>query len=400
MIRDKKMKKISVIFGTRPEAIKLIPIILKMKTSRHLYRIKVCVTAQHRHMLDQVLDLFGVEPDYDLNIMRENQSLFDITVNELMKLEELFRADKPDLILVQGDTTTTFAASLAAYYTKIKVGHVEAGLRTYDKFCPFPEEINRRLTDCLTDLYFAPTEKAKKNLLHEGFQEKNIHVTGNTVIDALLMTIEKQNNKKTQEFLENKIYKESGIAVDNRNHILVTAHRRESFGIGLKNICLALKKIAHAAPNCQIIWPVHLNPNVRNPAEKILSSVANVHMIHPLDYFSFVWLMNRSTLILTDSGGIQEEAPSLGKPVLVMRNKTERPEGIEAGTAKLVGTNSKNILDMTLALLEDKKLYESMAHVVNPYGDGKASDRILAIIESEMSRIDVPRRGNSKSKNN
>lgn len=383
-MKDGKVKKILFIFGTRPEAIKLAPLIHKTKLKKQKFRVKVCVTAQHRQMLDQVLNLFEIEPDYDFNIMRENQSLFKITVSELQSFEKLFQKENPDMILIQGDTTTTFTASLAAYYAKIKIGHVEAGLRTHDKFNPFPEEINRRLTDCLSDLYFAATKKAMENLLKEGIRKEKIFVTGNTVIDTLLMTVEKQKDRETQKNLEQKFKENYKIIFDNRKHILVTAHRRESFGSDIENICLALKKIAQRIPNCQIVWPVHLNPQVQRPAKKILKNEDNIHLIEPLDYFSFVWLMNRVYLILTDSGGIQEEAPSLGKPVLVMRNKTERPEGIEAGTTKIVGTNKKKIFSETQKLLESKRTYQAMVKAVNPYGDGKASERITAILEQEL----------------
>lgn len=385
-MKKEEIKKILFVFGTRPEAIKLAPLIHKAKQEKKNFHVKVCVTAQHRQMLDQVLDFFGIEPDYDWNIMKESQSLFEITVSELKRFEKLIQNEGPDMILTQGDTTTAFSASLAAYYSKIKIGHVEAGLRTNDKFNPFPEEINRRLTDCLADLYFAPTEKARGNLLREGIKKEKIFVTGNTVIDALLMTVKKQRNRRTQENIKKKFLIDHGILFDNRKLILVTAHRRESFGHGIKNICLALKKIAQSTPDGQIVWPVHLNPSVQNPAKKILKNIDNVHLINPSDYFSFVWLMNRAYLILTDSGGIQEEAPSLGKPVLVMRDNTERPEGIKAGTAKLVGTTSEKIFSETLKLWKDTETYQSMAKAVNPYGDGKASDRIVSIIERELEK--------------
>lgn len=342
-IQQKKRIRISSIFGTRPEAIKMAPVVHELQKYSDWIESRVCVTGQHRGMLDQVLNLFGIEPDYDLDTMKENQTLFDITVEGLRKLEDILKKEKPDIILVQGDTTTTLIASLAAYYLKIRVGHVEAGLRTKDKFNPFPEEINRRLTDSLADLYFAPTVRAKDNLLKEGIDKERIFVTGNTVVDALLMTIERQKDERIQRKLEKGFLKDYGMSLDNRKLILVTGHRRESFGKGFDDICRGLKKIAQYNNGLQIIYPVHLNPNVQNPVRKILGEVKNVHLIEPLDYFSFVWLMNRSNLILTDSGGVQEEAPSLGKPVLVMRKTTERPEGIEAGTARLVGTNSKRI---------------------------------------------------------
>jgi UDP-N-acetylglucosamine 2-epimerase (non-hydrolysing) len=332
-------------------------------------------------MLDQVLDIFQIKPDYDLGIMKQNQSLFDVTVNGLKKLENILKKENPDIVLVQGDTTTTFIASLAAYYLKIKIGHIEAGLRTKDKFNPFPEEINRRLTDCLADMYFVHTEKAKENLLKEGVDKGKIFLTKNTVIDALQIIVKKQNNKKIQKEIEQRFFSNYGISFDNKKLILVTGHRRESFGRDFENICKGLKKIALSNQDIQIIYPVHLNPNVQNPVRNILSGMSNVHLIAPLDYFTFVWLMNRAYLILTDSGGIQEEAPSLGKPVLVMRKKTERTEGIEAGTAKLVGTESEKIYSETMKLLKGKKLYQKMSKAVNPYGDGKAAERIIKALQ-------------------
>lgn len=374
------MHKVLIIFGTRPEAIKMAPVIKRLEAKNSKLKPVVCVTAQHREMLDQMLEIFDIQPDYDLDIMKENQNLFDITANGLKKLEKVFIKEKPSIILVQGDTTTTFIASLAAYYLKTKIGHIEAGLRTKDKFNPFPEEINRRLTDCLADYYFVHTEKAKKNLINEGIDKKNIFLTGNTVIDALLMVIEKQKNEKIQKILEKKFKKDFDLSFDNRRVILVTGHRRESFGKEFENICYGLKKIALDNQDVQIIYPVHLNPNVQKPVRKILTNIRNVHLIEPLDYFSFIWLMNKAYVILTDSGGIQEEAPSLGKPVLVMRKTTERTEGIEAGTAKLVGTDSEKIYSETMKLLEDKDLYQRMAKAVNPYGDGKAAERIVNIL--------------------
>lgn len=379
------MKKVLFVFGTRPEVIKLAPVINKLKITSHRFKVKVCVTAQQREMLDQMLNLFEIESDYDLNIMKNNQSLFDITVNGLRKLEDVLKKEEPDMILVQGDTTTSFVASLAAYYFKIKIGHIEAGLRTNDKFNPFPEEINRKLTDDLADLFFAPTERAKDNLLKEGVNEEKIFVTGNTVIDALLMIVERQKSEKTNEALEQKFLKDYGLAFDDRKLILVTGHRRESFGKDFKNICQGIKKIALKNPNLQIIYPVHLNQRVQNPVRRILNNISNIYLIEPLDYFLFVWLMNRAYLILTDSGGIQEEAPSLRKPVLVMRNVTERPEGIKSGLAKLIGTDSEMIYSETMKLIEDEKAYQNMIKAVNPYGDGKASERIMDIIRSELN---------------
>jgi UDP-N-acetylglucosamine 2-epimerase (non-hydrolysing) len=377
--------KVLIVFGTRPEAIKLAPIIKKLNTNTSKFKSIVCITAQHREMLDEVLNIFEIKPDYDLNIMKKNQTLFDITVEGLRKLEDVLKKEKPDIILVQGDTTTTFIASLAAFYLKIMIGHIEAGLRTKNKFSPFPEEMNRRLTDCLSDLYFAPTKMAKENLIKEGVEEKKIFITGNTIVDALLMVIEKQNCRKVQDEMEKVFLDKYGILFDNRKLILVTAHRRESFGKDLENICYAIKEIAKNNHDVQIIYPVHLNPNVQKPVRQILANVDNVHLINPLDYFSFVWLMNRSYLILTDSGGIQEEAPSLGKPVLVMRNTTERIEGIEAGVAKLVGTDSEKIFSETMKLIEDESMYQSMVKAINPYGDGKASERIINILENVLA---------------
>ncbi len=381
------MRKILFIFGTRPEAIKLAPIIHKLKSKNHNFQVKVCVTAQHREMLDQVLSLFEINVDFDLDIMKENQSLSDVTVTALRKLEKILKQEELDMVLVQGDTTTTFVASLAAFYSKIKIGHVEAGLRTKDKFNPFPEEANRRLTDCLSDLYFAPTKRAKENLLRERVDEEKIFVTGNTVVDALMMIVQKQKKKKIQESYERLFRENYMIEFDSQRFILVTVHRRESFGQDIEDICQGLRKIAHHTPREQIIWPLHLNPNVQKPVRKILGNVNNIHLIEPLDYISFVWLMSRSYLILSDSGGIQEEAPSLKKPVLVMRKVTERSEGIEAGTAKLVGTNGQNIFSETLKLLEDNNAYKTMTKATNPYGDGKASDRIIAILKREMGKI-------------
>lgn len=375
------MFKVLMIFGTRPEAIKLAPVIKELKSDSTSLKTTVCITAQHRQMLDQVLDIFEITPDYDLNIMKDNQSLFDVTADCLKKLEPILKKEKPTVILVQGDTTTCFIASLAAYYLKIKIGHIEAGLRTTDKFNPFPEEMNRRLTDHLADFHFAPTRKARENLLKEGIHDSKIHITGNTVIDALLFTIEKQKNEKVQKSLSKNLLNKYGISLDSRKLILVTGHRREIFGDEFQNICHGLKKIALNDRKIQIIYPVHLNPNVQQPVKKILANVKNIHLVKPLDYFSFIWLLNKSYLILTDSGGIQEEAPSLGKPVLIMRKKTERPEVLEAGVAKLVGTSSDSIYSNTEKLLENPSLYQSMSKSINLYGDGKASKKILSILK-------------------
>jgi len=382
------MKKIMLIFGTRPEAIKLAPIIQRLKAEGSKFKPIVCVTAQHREMLDQVLNLFEIEPDYDLNIMIDNQDLFDVTVKALNGLKEILKKEKPDIALVQGDTTTSFVASLAAFYLKIPVGHVEAGLRTYNKYSPFPEEKNRHLTGVLADYHFAPTEWAKNNLLKENAPEDRIWVTGNTVIDALLWVVSRQKSAGGEQYW-NRYFKERwGLTLTTNTNtcklILVTGHRRESFGESFRNICLALKEIAKDRHDIKIVYPVHLNPNVQKPVRDILSDIPNIYLIGPLDYEPFVYLMEKACLILTDSGGIQEEAPSLGKPVLVMRNVTERPEGIEAGVVKLVGTDKERIVAETEILLDDKKAYEEMARASNPYGDGKAAERIVDILEEVL----------------
>jgi UDP-N-acetylglucosamine 2-epimerase (non-hydrolysing) len=364
--------KVMFIFGTRPEAIKLAPLIKKLNRSI------ICVTGQHKEMLQQVLKIFNIKPKYNLNIMKKNQTLFNITFNILLKLENILKKEKPDIVIVQGDTTTTFVASLSAFYLKIPIGYVEAGLRSYDKYQPFPEEINRRLTTHLADIYFAPTSKARDNLLKEGVSSKQIFVTGNTGIDALLMMVKevKKNNLKYEMYFR----KNFGINF-NKKIILVTGHRRENFGIGFKNICNAIKEIA-LKEDINIIYPVHLNPNVQTPVKKILSNLRNVFLLPPLEYDKFCYLMYRSYLILTDSGGIQEEAPSLGKPVLVLRNVTERKEGIKKGNAVLVGTNKDKIIKWVKNLLYNKNLYNNMRKVSNPYGDGKASNRIIRILKS------------------
>lgn len=371
--------KVLTIFGTRPEAIKLAPVIKELEKNPEIVS-RICVTAQHRQMLDQVLQLFEINPDFDLDLMREDQSLFDITASILQNLKEVLKEERPDIVLVHGDTTTAFVASLAAYYFKIKIGHVEAGLRTYDKYNPFPEEINRRLVDVLCDLWFSPTKNAKQNLLREGAPDDKIFVTGNTVIDALLWVTKHQASPAVQEGMKRQLYDKFDVSLDARRVILVTGHRRESFGEGFENICQGLKKIAEHNPDIQIIYPVHLNPSVRGPVFRILGDTTNVHLIEPLDYALFVFLMNRAYIILTDSGGIQEEAPSLGKPVLVMREKTERPEAIEAGAAKLIGTDCERISTETQQLLDDQVEYEKMARATNPFGDGNAAERIVQVL--------------------
>jgi UDP-N-acetylglucosamine 2-epimerase (non-hydrolysing) len=382
------MKKVLFIFGTRPEAIKMAPVIKELQKHPSQFAVSVCVTAQHRQMLDQVLELFEIVPDFDLDIMKPGQSLTDVTCNVLKGLAPVLEKSKPDLVLVHGDTTTTMAASLAAYYQKIAVGHIEAGLRTGNIYSPWPEEMNRRLTGAITRFHFAPTEQSRQNLLAEGVADESITVTGNTVIDALLMVRAKMvvgNMGVTiGQNLVSKYPSLASILASNNDKrlILVTGHRRENFGEGFENICYALKEIAVAHPDVEVIYPVHLNPNVQEPVRRILSDAPGVHLIEPLDYLPFVWLMNRSYLIITDSGGVQEEAPSLGKPVMVMRDTTERPEAVTAGTVILVGTDRQKIVAIAHQLLTDKPAYEAMTRAHNPYGDGKAAERIVAQILS------------------
>ena len=372
------MKKIICVFGTRPEAIKMAPLIIALKTHNN-FDVKVCITAQHRSMLDQVLCLFDIMPDYDLNIMAPNQSLTHITTSVLTQLQPIFESFKPDCIIVQGDTSTTFVAALAAYYQKIAIAHMEAGLRTHHKYSPWPEEGNRALTTDLADLHFAPTLEAEDNLLTEGVPANKIFVTGNTVIDALLMVRDKI---KSSPLLLQQLNEQFAYLNSNKKLILVTGHRRENFGAGFRQICAALQAIASSEmANVEILYPVHLNPNVQQPVNELLRDLPNVHLIEPQDYLPFIYLLDRCYLVLTDSGGIQEEAPALGKPVLVMRELTERPEGIKAGTAKLIGTDSSTIVTATQALLHDTALYQSMSHAHNPYGDGTASAQTLKILQ-------------------
>ncbi|EGQ8061860.1 non-hydrolyzing UDP-N-acetylglucosamine 2-epimerase [Vibrio parahaemolyticus] len=366
-------KKVLTVFGTRPEAIKMAPLVHALAADER-FEAKCCVTAQHREMLDQVLELFEITPDYDLNLMQPGQTLNDVTARILLELKPVLQEFKPDVILVHGDTATTFAASLAAYYEQIEVGHVEAGLRTGNIYSPWPEEANRRLTGALTKYHFAPTETSKQNLLKENFTEEYISVTGNTVIDALLMV---QNRIKNDSELNEELRAKFPFLDDSKKLILVTGHRRESFGSGFERICEALAITAKQHPEAQILYPMHLNPNVREPVNRILADVDNVHLIEPQQYLPFVYLMTRANIILTDSGGIQEEAPSLGKPVLVMRDTTERPEAVAAGTVKLVGTDVDKIVSNLHVLLTDKNAYQEMSFAHNPYGDGKACLRIL-----------------------
>lgn len=371
------MKKILLIFGTRPEAIKMAPIFWEFKKCNNFFDIKVCVTGQHRHMLDQVLDFFDIKPDYDLNLMKNNQTLFDITASGLLGLGQVLDDYKPDLVFVQGDTTTAFTGALSSFYKKIKVAHIEAGLRSKNKYSPFPEEINRVLVGHIADYHFAPTNKAKENLFHEGIKD-NVWVVGNSVIDALFMGL-KIIEKKRELQNEIRLYFSSMFDEINDKVILVTGHRRESFGEGFKNICKALKKLSRSYPDIKIVYPVHLNPNVREPVYKILKGLENICLIEPLDYPYLIWLMSKSFLILTDSGGIQEEAPSLGKPVLVMRDVTERTEGLESGTSILVGTDEKKIFNTVQNLINNQELYNAMCKSINPYGDGTTSKKIVEI---------------------
>jgi len=385
------MKNILIIFGTRPEAIKMAPLVKALEEHHDYFRIRVCVTAQHREMLDQVLNLFQVKPHYDLDIMKPGQDLFDVTSNVLKGLKAVLEKDRPDLVLVHGDTTTTMAASLAAFYSGIPVGHVEAGLRTQNKKAPFPEEVNRRVTSIVADFHFAPTDAARNNLLREGVSPGSIFVTGNTVIDALQVTLEKIWSKNLETEIVGNLVESfpslSRVFSNRRSNgiksrlVLVTGHRRENFGQGFENICQAFKQIAARHSDVQIIYPVHMNPRVQEPAQRILSDCKNIHLIDPLDYLPFVYLMHQSYMIITDSGGVQEEAPSLGKPVLVMRDTTERPEAVDAGTVKLIGTDYNQIVDNVSALLEDTQVYERMAQAVNPYGDGRACGRIIEALK-------------------
>ena len=375
LLKDIKVKVLTV-FGTRPEAIKMAPLVHALAADER-FESRCCVTAQHREMLDQVLELFKITPDYDLNLMKAGQTLPEITSRILLELTPVLKEFKPDVVLVHGDTATTFAASLAAYYEQIPVGHVEAGLRTGNIYSPWPEEGNRKLTGSLTKFHLAPTENSKTNLLKENYAAENISVTGNTVIDALLLVKQQIENDID---LSNTLAGQFPMLDESKKLILVTGHRRESFGGGFERICEALAQTAKAHPDCQILYPVHLNPNVQEPVKRILNDVNNVHLIEPQQYLPFVYLMNRAHIILTDSGGIQEEAPSLGKPVLVMRDTTERPEAVDAGTVRLVGTDVTKITSALNELLTNDESYKTMSRAHNPYGDGKACQRICDIL--------------------
>lgn len=377
--------KVMVVFGTRPEAIKMAPLVKALQAAPGLQTV-VCVTAQHRQMLDQVLRLFEITPEHDLDVMKPGQDLYDITSNILLGLRPVLAAERPDWVLVHGDTTTTLATTLAAYYARIPVAHIEAGLRTGDKYAPFPEEINRKITGSVADLHFAPTAASQANLLAEGVPAAAIHVTGNTVIDALLAVVEKLN---TSAELQAELAERWRFLDASKKLILVTGHRRENFGEGFQNICHALADVAERHPDVEILYPVHLNPNVRQPVNDILAArgLSNVHLIEPVDYLPFVYLMNRSHLIITDSGGVQEEAPSLGKPVLVMRETTERPEAVAAGTVKLVGTSRDEIVRQCERLLTDPDAYLAMSRAHNPYGDGQAVARIVNTLQNMQGRV-------------
>lgn len=377
------MTNILTIFGTRPEAIKMAPLVKKFQQSR-IFNTRVCVTAQHREMLDQVLDFFEIRPDFDLNIMSHNQTLNSITNKILNGLDEIYKIYKPDLILVHGDTTTAMVASISAFYNKIKIAHIEAGLRTNNIYSPYPEEANRQIVSILADYHFSPTNLAKQNLIKENKKENAIAVVGNTVIDALLETIDMINNNANKK---NKIIQEisQDYHLGDKKFILITGHRRENFGQGFVNICEALKEIALLNPNIDIVYPVHLNPNVQEPVNKILDNLKNVFLIKPLKYENFVYLMSKCYFIITDSGGIQEEAPTFNKPVLLMRENTERPEALESGAVKLVGTNKELIIKSANELINNtNNTYKLMSNIQNPYGDGKASERIIEFLRSEL----------------
>ena len=379
------MKKVMLVFGTRPEAIKMAPLVKEFQKQKERIETVVCVTGQHREMLDQVLEIFDIKPDYDLNIMKQGQDLYDVTARVLTGMREVLKEVKPDVVLVHGDTTTSTAAALATFYQQIPVGHVEAGLRTHNIYSPWPEEMNRLLTGRLATYHFSPTPLSRNNLIKESIDDRNIIVTGNTVIDALYWVVDKiKNNKELNNELENVLSK-AGYDVNRLNNgkklVLITGHRRENFGDGFINMCTAIKDLTVKYPDLDFVYPMHLNPNVRKPIHEVfgenLSGLKNMFFIEPLEYLSFVYLMEKSSIVLTDSGGIQEEAPGLGKPVLVMRDTTERPEALDAGTVKLVGTDYNKIVNEVSSLIDDKAAYEKMSKAVNPYGDGLACGRIV-----------------------
>ena len=385
------MKKIMLVFGTRPEAIKMSPLVKEFQNNPDKFETIVCVTGQHRQMLDQVLNLFEIKPDYDLNIMKQGQDLYDVTARVLVGMRDVLKEAKPDVVLVHGDTTTSTAAALAAFYQQISVGHVEAGLRTHNIYSPWPEEMNRQITGRIATYNFAPTPLSRQNLLEEGISDDSITVTGNTVIDALYMVVEKiKNDSELDSSLANEL-RNAGYDVDRlrdgKKLVLITGHRRENFGEGFLSMCNAIKSLTEKYPDVDFVYPMHLNPNVRKPIHEVfgedLSNLGNMFFIEPLEYLSFVYLMEMSNIVLTDSGGIQEEAPGLGKPVLVMRDTTERPEALTAGTVKLVGTDYNKIVNEVFMLLDNGDYYDKMSKAVNPYGDGKACERIIKIFEDE-----------------
>lgn len=379
------MKKIMLVFGTRPEAIKMAPLVKEFQKHPDTFQTIVCVTGQHREMLDQVLNIFDIRPDFDLNIMKQGQDLYDVTARVLTGMRDVLREAQPDVVLVHGDTTTSTAAALAAFYQQIPVGHVEAGLRTHNILSPWPEEMNRQITGRIASYHFAPTALSRQNLLQENVDDTNIAVTGNTVIDALYWVVDRIKNDRSLDAELEEVLRHAGYDVnrlaDGRPLVLITGHRRENFGDGFINMCTAIKQLTECYPNVDFVYPMHLNPNVRRPIHEVfgddLSNLGNMHFIEPLEYLSFVYLMEKSTIVLTDSGGIQEEAPGLGKPVLVMRDTTERPEALEAGTVKLVGTDREKIFNEVSTLLDDAAAYARMSQAVNPYGDGLACSRIV-----------------------
>ncbi len=379
------MKKIMLVFGTRPEAIKMAPLVKEFQKHPDTFQTIVCVTGQHREMLDQVLNIFDIRPDFDLNIMKQGQDLYDVTARVLTGMRDVLREAQPDIVLVHGDTTTSTAAALAAFYQQIPVGHVEAGLRTHNILSPWPEEMNRQITGRIASYHFAPTALSRQNLLQENVDDANITVTGNTVIDALYWVVDRIKNDRSLDAELEEVLRHAGYDVnrlaDGRPLVLITGHRRENFGDGFINMCTAIKQLTERYPNVDFVYPMHLNPNVRRPIHEVfgddLSNLGNMHFIEPLEYLSFVYLMEKSTIVLTDSGGIQEEAPGLGKPVLVMRDTTERPEALEAGTVKLVGTDREKIINEVSTLLDDAAAYARMSQAVNPYGDGLACSRIV-----------------------
>ena len=381
------MKSIMLVFGTRPEAIKMAPLVKEFQKYPEEFKTIVCVTGQHREMLDQVLHIFEIVPDYDLNIMKQGQDLYDVTARVLTGMRDVLKEAQPDVVLVHGDTTTSTAAALAAFYQQIPVGHVEAGLRTHNIYSPWPEEMNRQITGRIATYHFSPTPLSKQNLLAEGVKEEHIHVTGNTVIDALYMVVNKIKNDKALDAELESLLKRAGYDVNRlaggKKLVLITGHRRENFGDGFISMCTAIKDLTKKYPEVDFVYPMHLNPNVRKPIHEVfgedLSNLGNMFFIEPLEYLSFVYLMEKSTIVLTDSGGIQEEAPGLGKPVLVMRDTTERPEALEAGTVKLVGTNYDKIMSEVSALLDNQTYYDQMSQAVNPYGDGLACNRIVKV---------------------